>query len=109
MYSPPEYPDCNNYLDNLTDMISNLEISHNYEHVDEIIYSKLCHIMWKNPELYKCIVMLMCGFHQLCLKLRLIYKRFNCIGIKEWFQLQKKWKSIITTDACAYTKNIWMH
>ena len=24
------------------------------------------------------------GFHQLCVKQRLIYKRSNCIGIKKW-------------------------
>ena len=35
--SPPEYPDCSNYLDNLIDMINNIEISHNYEHTDEMI------------------------------------------------------------------------
>ena len=42
------------------------------------------YIIWKNPELYKCIVILMGGFHKLCVKKRLIYKRSNCIGIKEW-------------------------
>ena len=34
--------------------------------------------------LYKCIVTLMGGFHQLRVKQRLIYKRSNCVGIKEW-------------------------
>ena len=38
----------------------------------------------KNPELYKCIVTLVGGFHQLRVKQRLIYKCSNCIGIKEW-------------------------
>ena len=64
--------------------INDVEVSHIYVHADEIVYSKLCHIIWKNPELYKCIVTLMGGFHQLHVKQRLIYKRSNCIGIKEW-------------------------
>ena len=64
--------------------INDVEISHIYVHADEMVYSKLCHIIWKNPELYKCIVTLMGGFHQLRVKQRLIYKRSNCIGIKEW-------------------------
>ena len=42
------------------------------------------HIILKNPGLYKCIVILMGGFHQLRVKKRLIYKRSNRIGIKEW-------------------------
>ena len=29
-------------------------------------------------------MILICGFHQLLVKQRLIYKRSNCIGIKEW-------------------------
>ena len=65
-------------------MINDLEISHSYVHADEMVYSKWCHIVWKNPELYKYIVILMGGFHQLRVKQRLIYKDFNCIGIKDW-------------------------
>ena len=64
--------------------ITDLETSHVYVHVYEMEYSKFCLIIWKKPELYKYIVILICGFHQLCVKQRLIYKRSNCIGIKEW-------------------------
>ena len=48
-------------------MINDLEILHIYVHAD----------------LYKCIVILMGGFHQLHVKQRLIYERFNCTGIKD--------------------------
>ena len=37
---------------------NDLEISHIYVHTYEMVYSKLSHIIWKNPELYKCIVIL---------------------------------------------------
>ena len=37
----------------------------------------------KNSELYKCIVTLMGGFRQLRVRVRLIYKLFNCIGTKD--------------------------
>ena len=80
----PEYPVCKNYLDNLLDIINDLEISHIYVITDEMVYSKLCHITWKNPELYKCNVILIGGFHQLRVKQRLIFKRINCICIKNW-------------------------
>ena len=49
-----------------------------------MIYSKLCHIIWKNPELYKFIVILICGFYQLRVKQILICKLSSCIGVKEW-------------------------
>ena len=49
-----------------------------------MVYSKVCHIIWKNPELYNYIVLVTGGFYQLLLTQRLIYKHFNCIGIKEW-------------------------
>ena len=65
-------------------MIDDLEISHIYVHADEMVYSKLCHITWRNHELYKCIVILMGGFHQLRAKKRLIFKCFSCISIKDW-------------------------
>ena len=60
-----------------------LEKSHNYEHADEMAYSKLYHIFQKNPEHCKSVVKLMGVFYQLRTKQRLIYKLFNCIGIKE--------------------------
>ena len=49
-----------------------------------MVYSKgILEIILKNHKLYKCIVTLICGFHQLRVKQRVIYKRSNCIGIKE--------------------------
>ena len=48
-----------------------------YVHADELVYSKLCHILWKNPELYKQVVLLMGGFHQLRVMQKILYKRYN--------------------------------
>ena len=66
-----ECPVCKNCLHNSIDMINDLEISHIYVHADEVVYSKLCHIIRKNPELYKCIVILIGGFH--CLQTYQLY------------------------------------
>ena len=51
------------------EQINDLEISLIYVHSDEMVYSKMCNIIWKNPKLYKCIDILMGGFHQLRVKL----------------------------------------
>ena len=65
-------------------IVSDLEMLLLYVHVDEIVYSKLCRIIWQNPELYNCTVILTGVFHKIRVKRWLIYKCFNYIGIKEW-------------------------
>ena len=42
--------------------INDLEISYIYVHADETVNSKLCHIIFKNSELYKYNVISMSGF-----------------------------------------------
>ena len=82
---PPEYPICKEYLDFLLEIIEELELPHIFVHSDEMVYSKLCDIVWKNPQLYKGIILLMGGFHQLRVMQRLLYKRYACRGLKDWF------------------------
>ena len=72
----PKYPICKRYLDFLLDVIDDLEIPFIFVHSDEDIYSKLCMLLWKDPELYKGIILLVGGFHQLRLHQKLLYKRF---------------------------------
>ncbi len=83
--APPEYPICKEYLDFLLDLIESLEIPYVIAHSDEAVYSKLCHLLWKNPDLYKNIFLMMGGFHQLRLRQKLLYKRYSCRGYKEWW------------------------
>ncbi|MAG85789.1 MAG: hypothetical protein CMB97_00010 [Flavobacteriaceae bacterium] len=82
---PPEYPVCKDYLDFLLEVVQELEIPHIFVHSDEMVYSKLCDILWKNPQIYKAVILLMGGFHQLRVMQRLLYKRYSCRGLKDWF------------------------
>ena len=82
---PPEYPICKEYLDFLLEIIEELELPHIFVHSDEMVYFKLCGIVWKNPQLYKGIILLMGGFHQLRVMQRLLYKRYACRELKDWF------------------------
>ena len=73
---PPEYAmyrpcTCEQNLDFLGEVILDLEIPYIFAHSDEAVYSKLCHILWKNSPLYTNIIVLMGGFHQLRLKQKL--------------------------------------
>ena len=82
--APPEYPVCKEYLDGLLDIMQDLEVPYIYVHSDEAVYSKLCHILWKNKELYKNLILLMGGFHQLRVRQKLLFKRHSCRGYKQW-------------------------
>ena len=62
---PPEYPICKGYLDFLVEIINELDIPHMFVHSDEMVYSKLCDILWKSPPVYKNLILLKGGFHQL--------------------------------------------
>ena len=81
---PPEYPICKEYLDFLLDVMEELEIPFIFAHSDEAVYSKLCDILWKNPEMYSRIILLMGGFHQLRVMQRILYKRHYCKGYMDW-------------------------
>ena len=80
----PEYPVCKEYLDFLLDVICELDLPCLYTHADEMVYSKLCDIVWKNPDLYSKIILLMGGFHQLRVMQIILYKRHYCKGYIEW-------------------------
>ena len=80
---PPEYPICKKYLDSIIELINDLELSHMFVHADELVYSKLCHILWKNPDMYKKIIVLMGGFHQLRVMQKILYKRYDCRKMQE--------------------------
>ena len=81
---PPEYPVCKEYLDFLLEIMKDLEIPYIYVHSDEAVYSKLCHILWKNKDLYRDVILLMGGFHQLRVRQKLLFKRHSCRGYKQW-------------------------
>ena len=84
MSSPPEYPVCKEYLDFLIDLLRQLEKPYIFVHADEMVYSKLCDILWKHKDIYENIIVLMGGFHQLRVKHRLLFKRYSFRGMKQW-------------------------
>ena len=82
---PSEYHVCKNFLDRLLDLMKDLEVKHIFAHSDEQVYARLAHILWKFPEAYTYIVILMGGFHQLRVRQRILYKRHGCMGYKSWW------------------------
>ena len=62
---PPEYLICKKFLDDLLDIMKELDLDHIFAHADELVYSKVMHILWKFPDIYNRVIVLMGGFHQL--------------------------------------------
>ena len=56
-----------------------LGLDHIFAHADELVYSKLVHILWKFPDIYNRVIVLMGGFHQLRFCQKQIYKRYACL------------------------------
>ena len=82
---PPEYDVCKKFLDDINEMMKELDLEHIFAHADEQVYARLAHIIWKYPERYKNVVILMAGFHQLRVRQKTLHKRYACLGFKTWF------------------------
>ena len=50
-----------------------LDLDHIFAHVEEQVYVRLAHIIWKDPEVYRNIVISMAGFHEL------LVRKKNCL------------------------------
>ena len=61
------------------------DIGHIYAHADEQVYARLAHILWKCPDTYQNVIILMGGFHQLRVRERMIHKRHGSKGYKSWW------------------------
>ena len=72
----PDYPIDKEYLDFFLEVIDDWETRFIYVHSDELIYSKLCEIFWKNKDTYTKIIILMGGLHQLKVMQQLLCKRY---------------------------------
>ena len=75
---PPEYPVCKKFLDDLLELMDDLGLGHIFAHADEQVYARLSHILWKDPDLYQNVVVLMGGFHQLRVRQKIIHNEFLC-------------------------------
>ena len=62
---PTDYPTCKDNLDFLVEVIDELAIPFIYVDSVEMVYSKLCEILWKNRDIYTNIILLMGGFQEL--------------------------------------------
>ena len=61
-----------------------LDLDHIFAHGKEQVYVRLAHVIWKNPELYKNIVILVGRFHEFRVRQKTSYKRYALRGYQKW-------------------------
>ncbi len=73
------------YMDAILQMVDDLAISHVFVHADEAIASKMLIISWLHDGKYDKIIALMGGFHTILVSLKILGKKFTCLGLRDWW------------------------
>ena len=68
-----------------TRIVIDLDIDHIFVHADQAIYSKMVMMMWLDQKKYEKLVPLIGGFHTLLVFLKIIYKKYGCLGLDQWW------------------------
>ena len=82
---PPNDTVCKWYLDLLTDMADDFGLQCIFAHSDEAIYCKMVALQWINEGKYKKVVNLLGGFHTIMVKLKIMYKKYEALGFRDWW------------------------
>ena len=83
---PPNFPVCKSYLESVAEIMEDLGLEFAFVHADEDILCKLYQIIWNHQdEQFKFIRLIMGGFHQIKVLLKIISKIHSCMGYEQWF------------------------
>ena len=64
------------------------EIKHKFCHSDQDVFYKISQIIWKDTK-YDRFINIMGGFHILLVKLKILYKKYNLLGLEQWWLKSK--------------------
>ncbi len=76
---------CFKYMDAILQMVDDLSINHIFVHADEAINSKMLIISWMHENRYDKIITLMGGFHTILVNLKILGKKYGCLGLNSWW------------------------
>lgn len=82
---PPSDTICKWYMDLLTDMADDFGVQCIFAHSDEAIYCKMVLIQWLHQGKYDKIINLLGGFHTIMVKLKIMYKKYGALGLRDWW------------------------
>ena len=73
------------YLHMTKDLAEELRLDHIFVHAEETINSKIKMILWTHKYKYNKIIPLLGGFHTLLVYLKILYKKYGCLGLQDWW------------------------
>ena len=73
------------YMDMIIQLAADLEIDHVFVHADEAIHSKMLMIIWLHEGKYDKLIPLIGGFHTLLVYLKILHKKYACLGLQQWW------------------------
>ena len=73
------------YMDNIVQIMEEIGNEKIFVYADEAIYRKIVMIMWLYNGKYENVIPLIGGFHTLLVYLKILYKKYNCLGLQDWW------------------------
>ena len=66
-------------------MSQDVDLNCIFAHAEEAINCNLVLIQWLHKGKYHKVVTLMGGFHNLLVKLKILYKKYTVLGLRDWW------------------------
>ena len=87
---PPKDSILKDYMDFLVDLKEDLEIQNIFCHSDQDVFYKMSQIIWKEEsKKYEGIINIMGSFHILLVNLKVLYKKYALLGLRDWWVKSK--------------------
>ena len=80
---PPNESVLKYYLDFLIDLKNDLEIDNRFCYSDQDVFYKISQIIRTEGDKYSGIINIMGGFHILLVNLKILYKKYGLLGLRE--------------------------
>ena len=72
-------------MDNIVQIMEEIGTEELFVHADDTINNKIVMIMWLYNGKYENVIPLIGGFHILLVYLKILYKKYYCLGLRDWW------------------------
>ena len=108
---PPSHNVCKYYLEFLLDLKIDLEINLVFCHSVQDVFYKISQINWKDKR-YDGVIIIMSGLNILLVKFKILYQKYNLLGLQQWWVKSKVIAEISVNQAAEgkhYSRAIRLH
>ena len=103
---------CKWYTDMILEMAEELGVDYIFAHSDKAICCKMVLIHWLNEKKYDKVVNHIGGLHTLMVKLKIMYKKYDALGFREWWVdagVIAVGSSVQAVEGKHYIRNLGLH